>query len=226
MEAISTFFFLILIFWERERERERQSMSWGGAEREGHTESEAGSRLWAVHIEPHVGLQLMNREIVTWAQVSYLTDWATQAPWQFLFCISLIFVSPEHTWKNQSSHWWRPNGSWEGQELWLGASTLWAPSFPACWAPRPWANRVPELLNEIVFKRKLYCKYCNYPRKECPLIYQIRIEISVYSDPPLNYYRTVSVPTLYLRVFSSKPSLHVLLLLLFTEQQHLMNEWI
>ena len=30
---------------ERERERERASMSWGGAERVGDTESEAGSRF-------------------------------------------------------------------------------------------------------------------------------------------------------------------------------------
>ena len=40
-------------------------MSGGGAEREGDTESEAGSRLRAVSTEPDVGLQLMNHEIVT-----------------------------------------------------------------------------------------------------------------------------------------------------------------
>ena len=37
-------------------------MSGGGAEREGDTESEAGSRLWAVSTEPDVGLKLMNHE--------------------------------------------------------------------------------------------------------------------------------------------------------------------
>ena len=52
---------------ERERERERASerMSRGGAEREGDTESEAGSRLQAVSTEPDMGLELMNCEIMT-----------------------------------------------------------------------------------------------------------------------------------------------------------------
>ena len=55
-------------------------MSWGGAEREGDTESEAGSKLWAVSTEPDAGLELTDREIVTWAEVGRSTDWATQAP--------------------------------------------------------------------------------------------------------------------------------------------------
>ena len=45
--------------------RERQSASGGGAESDGDTESEAGSRLPAVSTEPDVGLQLTNREMVT-----------------------------------------------------------------------------------------------------------------------------------------------------------------
>ena len=40
-------------------------MSGGGAEREGDTESEVGSRLQAVSTEPDVRLELTNREIVT-----------------------------------------------------------------------------------------------------------------------------------------------------------------
>ena len=36
----------------------------GGAEREGDTESEAGSRLRAVSPEPDAGLELTDREIV------------------------------------------------------------------------------------------------------------------------------------------------------------------
>ena len=40
-------------------------MSGGGAEREGHTGSEAGSRLRAVSTEPDAGLELTNREIMT-----------------------------------------------------------------------------------------------------------------------------------------------------------------
>ena len=48
----------------RERERERQSTSRQGTEREGDTESEAGSRLRAVSIEPNEGLKLMSCEIM------------------------------------------------------------------------------------------------------------------------------------------------------------------
>ena len=55
-------------------------MSGGGAEREGDTESEGDSRLWAVSTEPDAGLELTNCEIVTWANVGCLTDWATQVP--------------------------------------------------------------------------------------------------------------------------------------------------
>ena len=69
------FFFNIYLFL-----RQRESMNGGGAEREGDTEWEAGSRLWAISSEPDAGLELMDREIVTWAEVGRLTDWATQAP--------------------------------------------------------------------------------------------------------------------------------------------------
>ena len=67
---------MFIYFWERER----QSVSRGGAETGGDTESEAGSRPQAFSTEPDVGLELMNREIMTWAEVGRLTDWATQAP--------------------------------------------------------------------------------------------------------------------------------------------------
>ena len=40
-------------------------MNGGGAEREGDTGSEAGSRLWAISPGPDAGLELRNREIVT-----------------------------------------------------------------------------------------------------------------------------------------------------------------
>ena len=45
--------------------RERESTSRGGAEREGDTESEAGSRPRAVSTEPNAGLELTDREIMT-----------------------------------------------------------------------------------------------------------------------------------------------------------------
>ena len=64
---------MFIYFWDR---------GWAGegAEREGDTESEAGSRLRAVSTEPDAGLELTNGEIMTWAEVGWLTDWATQAP--------------------------------------------------------------------------------------------------------------------------------------------------
>ena len=62
------------------RERERECANGGGAEREGDTESKAGSRLQAVSTEPVAGLKLTNREIMTLAKVGRLTDWATQEP--------------------------------------------------------------------------------------------------------------------------------------------------
>ena len=44
---------------------ERESVSGGGAEGEGDTESQAGSRLPAVGTEPDAGLEPTNREIMT-----------------------------------------------------------------------------------------------------------------------------------------------------------------
>ena len=65
---------MFVYFWETERE-------WGrGREREGDTESEAGSRLPAASTEPDAGLEPMNCEIMTWAEVEGLTYWATQVP--------------------------------------------------------------------------------------------------------------------------------------------------
>ena len=49
-------------------------------EREGDTESKAGSRLRAVSADPDAGLEPTNGEIVTGAEVGCLTDGAAQAP--------------------------------------------------------------------------------------------------------------------------------------------------
>ena len=46
----------------------------GRAEREGDLESEAGSRLGAVHTEPNMGFRLTNLEIMTRAKVGFLTN--------------------------------------------------------------------------------------------------------------------------------------------------------
>ena len=58
------FLMFIFYFWERQR----QSTSGGGTEREGDTESEAGSRFWAVSTEPDTELELMNYEIMLSAE--------------------------------------------------------------------------------------------------------------------------------------------------------------
>ena len=58
--SIKNFLKCLLIF-----ERERQSESRGGAEREGGTESEAGSGHRAVGTEPDAGLELTSLEIMT-----------------------------------------------------------------------------------------------------------------------------------------------------------------
>ena len=62
---------------ERERETERQTQI---------PKQAPGS---AVSSEPNAGLEPTNREIMTWAEVGRLTNWATQAPPQihFYFCI-------------------------------------------------------------------------------------------------------------------------------------------
>ena len=58
----------------------------GKGHRAGDTEYKAGSRLWAVSTEPDAGLEPTNCEMMTWAEVGRLTDWATQVP-QYLFIL-------------------------------------------------------------------------------------------------------------------------------------------
>ena len=78
-------------------------MNGGGAEREGGTESEAGSGLRAVSPEPDAGLELTDREIVTWAEVGCSTDWATQAPLidSFIESISVFWASDMYGEQNR-----------------------------------------------------------------------------------------------------------------------------
>ena len=78
-------------------------MNGGGAEREGDTESETGSSIWAISQEPDAGLELTaltDREIMTWAEVGRLTNWATQAPlcaYIFNACKSYWLYAPTLT---------------------------------------------------------------------------------------------------------------------------------
>ena len=86
------FYFFNIYFWERETVRQKhKETEWGGggAERQGDTESEVGSRLWAVNTESDVGLEHTNCEIMTWAEVGCSTNWAMQAPQEILFKVYL-----------------------------------------------------------------------------------------------------------------------------------------
>ena len=90
-----------MFIFERERERAREE------QREGDTESEAGSSFWAVSPEPDMGLKLTDCEIMTWAEVGRLSDWAPQAPqgwhsfnnnstlWSFSSTISYDFTDSD-----------------------------------------------------------------------------------------------------------------------------------
>ena len=81
---------MFIQFWETASRGEAER------EREGDTESRAGSKLRVVSTQPDTGLELTNCEIMTWAEVRYPTDWATQAPPDFLnkYSIENVFSLP------------------------------------------------------------------------------------------------------------------------------------
>ena len=57
------------VFYLFLRERERDRVWVGEEQREGDTESEAGSRLWAAGTEPDTGLEPTNCELMASAEV-------------------------------------------------------------------------------------------------------------------------------------------------------------
>ena len=66
-------------FWERERERE--SMNGGRAGRKRERQKIQRELCSALTADSRMGgLELTNHEIMTWAEVGRLIDWATQAP--------------------------------------------------------------------------------------------------------------------------------------------------
>ena len=73
---------MLIYFWERERE----SMHEQGRGREREKEVQSGFRTDSRM--PDAGLESMNYEIVPWAKVRHLTNWATQVP---LFIFSLAY---------------------------------------------------------------------------------------------------------------------------------------
>ena len=60
-------------------------MNGEGAEREGDTESETGSRLRAISPKPDVGLELTDREIVTWLKSDAQPTAPPRRPIMFIY---------------------------------------------------------------------------------------------------------------------------------------------
>ena len=90
------FFFNVYLFLGQ-----RQSMNGGGSEREGDTESEAGSRLRAISPEPDAGLELTDREIVTWLKSDAQPTALPRRPFNFFFNVFYLFLGQretEHEW--------------------------------------------------------------------------------------------------------------------------------
>ena len=80
---------------------EKQKTAWmgGGAKREGDTESEAGSRLWAVSTEPDTGPKLTDCEVITWAKViPYGQSHPGTPVLSFLWPASVILALPITYW--------------------------------------------------------------------------------------------------------------------------------
>ena len=71
-------FFKCLFIFERATEQKQ-----GRGRKTGRHKIQAGSRLRAVSTEPDLGLEPMNCEIMTWAEVRRLSDWATRTPQSF-----------------------------------------------------------------------------------------------------------------------------------------------
>ena len=93
-------------------------MSGGGAGREADTESEAGSRLRAVSTEPDTGLEPMNCEIMTWAEVGRLTDCATQAPQKNFFFNIYSFLRERQSMRGGGAEREGDTESEAGSRLW------------------------------------------------------------------------------------------------------------
>ena len=73
------FFLMFMYYFERERERERESArKWGRGRERGR--KRIPSRFCAVSTETDLGLEPTNHEIMTWAKVGCLIDWAIQVP--------------------------------------------------------------------------------------------------------------------------------------------------
>ena len=165
-------------------------MNGGGSEREGDTESETGSRLWAISTEPDAGLELTNCEIMTWAEVWRLTDWATQAP-PVLSCFC-SYSCAVCSWSPS------PNLSIETQPQPLLNET----SFP-CSCSLKVLNRENDHVNHMQIKsaKILFC----FTSKQTELYgYHngLSRDITYYENKPSNHSSSFQIMSSFLEVFA------------------------
>ena len=111
-------YYKIVLMFIVETERETGANR-GGSEREGDTEAEAGSRVWAVSTEPNMGLELPTREIMTWAEIGRLLTEPPRCPLFYVIIVSLI-VSATRLWTRQGGDLSCSLVSWEPSTI-LGA---------------------------------------------------------------------------------------------------------
>ena len=79
-------FIYLFLYLRRERERESRA---GADKRRQNLKQALSSKLLAqspTRDSNSTGLKLTSREIMAWAEVRHLTDWATQAPHPWSFC--------------------------------------------------------------------------------------------------------------------------------------------
>ena len=126
-------FFNVYLFL-RQRDTEHE---WGRGRKRGRQNLKQ-TRLRAVSTEPDMGLELMNHEIMTWAKVGCLTDWAIQAP--LIIIILKFFLMFIYFWDRE-----RQSASGRGAERGRHRipSRLQAPScqhraWCRAWTHEPW----------------------------------------------------------------------------------------
>ena len=99
-----------------------KSASRGETERQGDTESEASSRLRAISPEPNAGLELTDREIMTWAEVGRART------------LVIFWIQMKRTRNHKSLHrfaslfpsfTWTLRTTWWNIELILGNQNIW-----------------------------------------------------------------------------------------------------
>ena len=124
------------VFFLRERERKRECMhTRKGEEREGHTESKAGSSLWAVSTEPDAGLELVNCKLMTWAKVDCLAAWASQAPQDVKHSVTIWFSNSTPRYIHDK----RDDNIYSHKNLYINVNSR---KQPKCPSTNEWINKM------------------------------------------------------------------------------------